>query len=112
MTGSEHNCQTCLTITCEFNPANPEAYFIDPENEEPEIYPGIECIYEFTAMKGCAVHSAFIAPLDVLEEEIREGQGKYQEKIDEGVDGNAYTLAWKALNVCLQRIERLRGQRR
>jgi len=105
---SEFNCRTCEKTDCDFNPANPEVYFIDQDDGTQKVYPGIEIVYEFTLVKGCAVHSSFIAPLDVLEKEIKGGQTKYQEMINTSEDKIVYTLALKALTVCLQRIQRLR----
>jgi hypothetical protein len=108
MTKSNYNCQTCLTTTCEYNPNNEDAYFVDVADDEVKLFPEVKDIHEFTATKGCAVHSSFIAPLDILEEEIKGGQKKYQEMIATNENGVVYTLAAKALSVCLQRIQKLK----
>jgi hypothetical protein len=109
MTESKYNCGTCLTVTCDFNPANPDAYYMRDNNEK-EMYPGIEVVHEFTAMKGCAVHSEFMAPLLILEGEIEGGEAKYKEMVMTAENGAVYALAAKALNVCLQRIQKLKGE--
>lgn len=107
---STYNCGTCERTKCDFSPHNPEAYCTDPENNKRRIiYPGIEVVHEFTLIKGCARHSDFITPLNLLEDDIKGGQAKYQELIDAGGDGLTYMLAWKALQVCLDRIKKHRG---
>jgi hypothetical protein len=111
MTESDYNCGTCETSTCDFNPANPEAYYTDRADGQVKLYEGIECIHEFTLLKGCAVHSAFMAPLYVLEEEINGGVEKYKEMVETAENGVVYILAAKALNVCLQRINILKEKR-
>ena len=108
MTESDYNCQTCSTVTCEYNPNNTGAYFVDQADDEVKLFPEVKDIHEFTAMKGCAVHSEFMAPLLILEEEIKGGQAKYQEMITTTENGDVYTLAAKALTVCLQRIQKLK----
>lgn len=105
---SIYNCGSCKKDTCDFNPENPEVYFIDMEGQQ-KIYPGIEIVHEFTLLKGCAVHTEFIIPLDLLENDIKEGMDKYQEIVDKGGTGNGYTLALKTLQVCSQRIDKYRN---
>ena len=112
---SIYNCGTCENNGCDFNPNNPEAYFMVLPDEkrilpdEKRMYPGIEIVHEFTLIKGCSRHSEFVAPLDRIEAEIKGGQAKYQELIDAGGNGLTYMLAWKALQVCLDRIKKHRG---
>lgn len=101
---------TCETISCEFNPRNSEVYFIDSADGKEKIYPGIECVHEFTELKGCSVHSSFIEPLEILEKEFQGGVVKYKEMVEGSENGIAYTLAAKALTICLQRIEKLKNQ--
>jgi len=105
---SEYNCGTCGITTCEFHPNNPESYFVDQEDDKVKMYPGVEIIHEFTAMKGCAVHSVFIEPLLILEKELEGGQKTYMELVESSGDGLAYALAAKALTVCLERVARLK----
>jgi hypothetical protein len=102
-------CQTCKNTKCDFSPANPEAYFLDTSDNKKKIYPGIEVVHEFTMIKGCARHSDFIEPLNLLEKEIKEGQVKYHELVNYGGEpGKVYAIALEALTVCLGRIEKHR----
>jgi hypothetical protein len=60
-------------------------------------------------IKGCARHSDFIEPLDILEKEIQEGQIKYRELVERGGEnGRVYTIALQALTICLQRLDKHR----
>jgi hypothetical protein len=103
---SVFRCQTCKNTKCDFSPTNPETYFLDKSDNARKIYPGISVVHEFTMIKGCARHSDFITPLDLLENEIKVGQAHYQELVNQGGDqGQVYTIALEALTVCLQRLE-------
>jgi hypothetical protein len=105
---SDYNCGTCDIITCEFHPKNEEAYFVDAADDTVKMYPGVEVVHEFTAMKGCSVHSTFMEPILILEEELKGGQATYMELVESEENGIAYALAAKALTVCLERIARLK----
>lgn len=106
---SDFRCQSCNNTKCDFHPANPDAYFLDTSDTTRKIYPGIDIVHEFTRIKGCARHSNFIEPLDLLEKEIKEGQVMYQELVDKGGENEKiYTIALKAVTLCLERLEKHR----